>query len=164
MTELALTSMWTRWLTSFIRPNAAVNAVIASSTGSTAASSAPNATSRMPSASGAAVHSARRKSRPTSSSKARCAVASPNSSRLTSGCASPVLATAASTGCTRLPAVRALPTMSNRTSTSCRSAETIPVAYGSRTPVTWPVSRSPVTRVPTAVRNPAASAVSVRCA
>ena len=63
ITELAEVSTCSTWLTSASSPLAARNAVSASTTGSSAASSAPKTTSRMPRASGTTVHSACLKSR-----------------------------------------------------------------------------------------------------
>ena len=76
-----------RWLTRARMPLAARNDVSARPTGSTAARNAPKATSRIPSASGTAVHSARWKSLPIVSSNHWLADPSPNWSIRTSGCA-----------------------------------------------------------------------------
>jgi hypothetical protein len=123
------------------------------------ASSAPNAASRIPSASGTAVHSARRKSSPIVSSNHLLALASPNCSTVTAGYAAPAAATASSTGCTRSSALSPSPTIENCTSALCRSPEISPTAYGSRRSVTCPVACTPATTSPTAAWNPAASAV-----
>ena len=103
---------------------AAKNAVRASTTGSMAATSAPKTTSRMPSASGTAVHSARFMSWKIVSLNHLLALAWPNCSMVTCGYSACARATAVSTGCTRVSAVSALPFIANWTSTSCRLGDT----------------------------------------
>ncbi len=93
-------------------------------TGRTAARNAPNATSRIPSASGTAVHSARVKSLPIVSLNHRLAEPSPNSSMVTEGWALRVAVTASRIGCTRSAAVIGSPVIETRTSTERPSAET----------------------------------------
>ena len=85
ITELAELSTCRAWLISASSPLAARNAVSASITGSSAATSAPNTTSRMPSASGTTVHSARWRSLVIVSLNHLFALASPNCSIVTSG-------------------------------------------------------------------------------
>ena len=59
ITEDVASAEWMTWLTKAFRPVAASTAENASSTGKPAATSAPNATRRIPSVSGSDVYSAR---------------------------------------------------------------------------------------------------------
>jgi hypothetical protein len=59
ITDVVASAEWTTWLTNALRPVAASTAENASSTGSPAATRAPNATSRIASVSGSEVYSAR---------------------------------------------------------------------------------------------------------
>ena len=136
ITELAEVSTCTAWLTSARIPLAARNAVSASSTGSSAATSAPKTTSRMPMASGTTVHSACLKSLKIVSLNHLDTLAWPTSSIVTSRCAAWTRVTASSTGCTRLYAVSGSPFIANWRST-CRPLAAV---TGGRTPLTWPVA------------------------
>jgi hypothetical protein len=80
ITENADWSIGKTWLVSSTRPNAAMMAVSAKTTGSTAATKAPNASSRMITVTGTDRSSARWKSLPAESSAALAKLASPNSS------------------------------------------------------------------------------------
>jgi hypothetical protein len=128
--------------------------VSASPTGSTAARKAPKATSRIPSASGTAVHSACWKSLPIVSLNHLLAEPSPNSSIRRPGWARRTAAAASSSGCTRSAAVIASPVIETLTSTECPSAETSPSAYGSLVPVTRFVACNRASRSATAARTP----------
>jgi hypothetical protein len=59
ITDMVASAVWMTWLASAFSPVAASTAENASSTGRPAATSAPNATKRMPSVSGSDVYSAR---------------------------------------------------------------------------------------------------------
>ena len=157
ITELADWSTCIAWLISASSPLAAKNAVRASTTGSVAATSAPKTTSRMPSASGTAVHSARFMSLKIVSVNHLLALAWPNCSMVTPGYAARARATAVSTGCTRWSAVSELPFIANWISTSCRPGETT----GARRSWMRPVARTSATTARTAARNPGLAAVAV---
>lgn len=150
-----------RWLTTATSPVVARNAVIASATGSSAATSAPKAISRMPSATGTAEYSARLKSLPKASSKIFWELASPNSSTRRSLCCSCTPRTAARTGSTRSDAVSGSPSMSNLTRADLPSAEIVSMSYGDWTLVTLPVSFTAVITPPTTVRNAGSVAFTV---
>ena len=122
-----------------IRPIVAMIAVTASATGSSAATSAPNAISRMPRATGTADSSAFLKSSPKASSNVLFMLAPPISSIRSSEWFFWTSATAFSTGSTRSPAVSASPRMSNWTSALRPSFERVSVSYGDWTSVTLPV-------------------------
>ncbi len=117
MTELVEVSRLSRWLTRARRPFAARNDVSASPTGRTAASSAPKATRRIPTARGTAVHSARVKSLRIVSLNHLLADPSPNSSIRSSGWAARVSATVSRIGWTRSAAVIGSPDIASRIST-----------------------------------------------
>ena len=132
--------MCTAWLTSASIPLAARNAVSASATGTSAASSAPKTMSRMPRASGMTVHSARWKSRKIVSLNHFETLAPPTSSIVTFLCSARTRATASSTGCTRSAAVSGSPFSENWSSTCWPLGE----VTGARTSFTWPVARTAV--------------------
>lgn len=104
------------WLTMPIRPVVAMIAVTASSTGSRAATRAPNAMSRMPRATGTAEYSAFLKSSPNASSNVFIILAPPISSIRSASCSFCTPSTAFRTGSIRSPAVSDSPRTSNCTS------------------------------------------------
>ena len=141
-------------------PPAAMNAVNASPTGITAATTAPKTASRISSVNGIDSSSARWKSLPSVSLSALSALASPASSTRSDGFCCCTLATASSTGCTRSPAVSASPFMSNVTSIERPSFETnCPpwASSGECTSVTAPVVSTAATTCATAARSAASS-------
>ncbi|CAM5235422.1 hypothetical protein SANTM175S_04890 [Streptomyces antimycoticus] len=150
----------TQWLTTATRPVVARNAVIASTTGSSAATSAPKTISRMPRATGSAENSAWVKSSPNASSNAFWPLASPNSSIRRSWWRSWALPTASRTGWMCSDAFSGSPRISNCTSAERRSAEMVLVSYGDRRAVTWPVSRTPAITASTALWKAGSFAVS----
>ncbi len=119
-----LSSIGKMWLGIATRPIVAMTAEIASSTGTPAAISAPNAMTRMIRVTGSDSVSARLRSFWKNLSICAPTLASPNSSMRSSGCAFCAAATAASTGATRSPAVAALPVMLNWTSAEWPSLDT----------------------------------------
>ncbi len=127
-------------------------AVIDSATGSSAATSAPNAISRMPSATGTAENSACWKSLPKASSNVFCMLAPPISSTRSDEWSFWTSFTASRTGSTRSPAVSASPRMSNWTSALRPSLEIVFVSYGEVTSVTRPVPSTASTTAVTAAR------------
>lgn len=98
ITEVAVSSVGNSRLAKATRPSAPTKAVSANPIGITAATTAPNTASRMPSVSGMASSSAWWKSLPTVASRALSALASPNCSTDTPGCAARTAATASSVG------------------------------------------------------------------
>lgn len=108
-----------------IRPIVAMIAVMARATGRRAATSAPNAMRRMPSATGTAEYSARWKSLPKASSNVLPMLAPPISSIRSEPWVRWTFSTALSTGSTRSLAVPGSPRMSNRTSALRPSLEMV---------------------------------------
>ena len=98
MTELICGSTGMTWLTSAVTPSAPATAVMPSSRGIPAATTAPKASSRISSVTGSDVTSARWKSFPIRSPIARLALASPNSPMKSSEWARWTAAVAASAG------------------------------------------------------------------
>ncbi len=141
-----------------IRPIVAMIAVTASATGSSAATSAPKAMSRMPKATGTAEYSAFLKSSPNASSNVFIMLAPPISSIRSDPWSFWTPSTAFSTGSTRSPAVSASPRMSNCTSALRPSFEIVFVSYGEVTSVTRPVPSTARTTAVTASLNSASVA------
>ena len=119
-----LSSTGKMWLGNATRPMVAITAEMASSTGTPAATSAPNAITRMSRVTGSESVSARLRSLWTNLSIWLPTLASPNSSMRRSGCARWAAWMAASTGAMRSAAVVESPLMSNCTSAECPSFET----------------------------------------
>ncbi len=134
-------------------------AVIASSTGSRAATTAPKAMSRMPRATGTAEYSAFWKSSPNASSNVFIMLAPPISSIRSDSWSFWTSSTAFSTGSTRSPAVSDSPRMSNCTSALRPSSEIVCVSYGDVTSVTSPVPSTAFTTAVTADLNSASVAL-----
>lgn len=143
---------WT-WLTIAIRPIVAMIAVSASATGSRAATRAPNATRRMPRATGTAEYSAFLKSSPKASLNVLPMLAAPISSIRSPLCSLCTFFTASSTGSMRSGAVSASPRTSNWTSALRPSLESVFAVYGEVTLVTWPVASTALITASTAARN-----------
>lgn len=120
-----MSSIGWKWLTMLIRPIVAMIAVTASATGSSAATSAPNAISRMPRATGTAEYSACWKSSPKASSNVFIMLAPPISSIRSEEWSFWTPSTASRTGSTRSPAVSESPRMSNCTSALRPSSEIV---------------------------------------
>lgn len=131
---MAVSLIGWRWLTMPIRPIVAMIAVSASATGSSAATRAPKAISRMPRATGTAEYSAFLKSSPNASEKVFCMLAPPISSIRSPAWSFWTPLTAFSTGSTRSLAVSASPRMSNCTSALRPSLEIVFVSYGRSRP------------------------------
>lgn len=147
------------WLTTPISPMVAMMALTARSTGSRAATRAPNAMSRMPRATGTAESSAFSKSSPNASENVLFMLAPPISSIRSDPCSFCTSSTAFSTGSTRSPAVSASPRMSNCTSALRPSFEIVSVSYGDVTSVTLPVPSTAFITAATAARKSASVAL-----
>ncbi len=132
-------SMCTARLVRASSPPAAMKAVSARPTGTTAATSEPKTASRIPRVNGIDSISARLKSLPRVLLRACSPLASPTSSTRSDGFVFCTAATASSTGCTREDAVPASPVMSNVTSIECPSCDT----------KDWPSASSGECRLPT---------------
>jgi hypothetical protein len=120
---MVASTLWKSRLAAASRPIAPMNAVSARPTGRSAASSAPNATIRMPRVSGRESSDRREKSFSRLSPITLSPLAKPTWATYRSGCAFCTLATASITGATRSAAVSASPVMSNVTNAECLSAE-----------------------------------------
>ena len=118
-TVLTLSSSGNAWLIGPSRPKAAATAVRASSTGTSAATTAPNANSRTSRVTGTESSSARRRSPLTTRSRAMLAEMSPVSSIVTFGCAAPAASTEA-----RNSSIESEIVTKPVTSAECRSRET----------------------------------------
>ena len=119
------------------RPLAARMATVASPSGSSAATSAPNAISSTTSVMGKDNSSARRRSRSTVSSIALLMLASPVSAIWTWGWSAAAARTAASTGTTRVAESPTLPVSRNWSSAAWRVAEIWLANLGSSGDWTW---------------------------
>lgn len=117
----------------------------ASTTGRTAASSAPNATSRIPIASGTAVISARAKSLPSALSNHASAVAPPNSPIVTAGLSRCAFATASSIAGSGSGAPSGTSFSVNWTITCRRSRATVSGRRSVIFPVAWTPARTAAT-------------------
>ena len=105
ITDLVASPAATTWLASADRPIVASTPEKASSTGSPAATSAPNAISRISSVTGTVEYSARWKSFVSVLFSSWVELANPNSATVNPGWRSWTCATASSTGCTFLSAL-----------------------------------------------------------
>ncbi len=141
-----------------------MTAVIASSSGTPAATSAPKATIRISIVIGSERNSARLKSSSRLAPSALSALASPNCSIRRSGWAFWAAAVAFSEDSTRVSARSSSPGIENVTSAERRSLEiwpSLPLANGLATSAVWGASFRPVTTVPTAALNAGSSTVAL---
>ena len=135
----------------------AITAVRPSSSGTPAATSAPNATTRISSVIGSERNSAFLKSSSNALLMASSALASPNWPTKTSGFAFWAAALAASTGSTRSGSVSSSPAISNVTRPERPSSESwpsLPLASGDSISATWGTAFRRVTTSSTAALKP----------
>ena len=142
-----------RWLSGDSRPSAASTAVMPSSSGMPAATTAPKATSRIASVIGSDVNSARWKSEVMASQIALFALASPNCSTRTDGWARWAPAVAAIAALTFSRDCSSSPSTRKVTSAERPSRDTVPPTPGATRSRTCGVARSRATTSRTAALN-----------